>query len=192
MPIIDFPNQALRRLDLIGFEQLKAYQFAVQMDTDSFGTQYVAGFDQILGVGDSVRIREVREGGYPGTYRFPRQSNSDQIQLVQGMTFNRGLWEWYESVRNWKRGLPNYTRTLSIMLLDHIGAPRAKEEPIQYEVWRFDIIDAWPSQWRGPDMNAMSENRAFESITIQHRGISRAESLVSGTAAQVISLLQQA
>lgn len=190
MSIINLPQDVLDKLDFLHLEVFKRFQFAVSIDGDFFGSQFIVGFERIIGVGDSVDVRDVREGGHPGVYYFPRRSRRDTISLVRGMTLNKGLWNWFDEVRNWKKGKPNYARTMSIMILDHISPPQTKGQPIQFEVWRFDFVDAWPSEWRGPELSAQDEELAFESITVQHGGITRAKSLISGEVANIISLFQ--
>lgn len=193
MPIIDLPSTILERLDQIGLEPLKRFQFAVQFDADSYGTQYVMGFDSVSGIGDTIEVRDIKEGGYPGIHRFPRKSQLDQIVLSKAMTFGDGLWHWFDEVRiPWVRGKPNYARTLSVSMLDIINPTKVTGgEPIQFEVWRFDIVDAWPSSWKASELSAYAEERLLETITLQHGGISKAKSLFSQTVVDAASLLGQ-
>lgn len=190
MAIVNLPQNILDKLDFLNLEVLKRFQFVVSIDGDFFGSQFIIGFEKIVGIGGSVEVRDVREGGHPGNYYFPRTSRRDTILLVRGMTLNPGLWNWFNEVRNWKKGKSNYARTMSITMLDHISPRQTKGEPIPFEVWRFDIVDAWPSEWRGPELSAQDEELAFESITLQHGGITRAKSLISDEVANIVSLLQ--
>lgn len=190
MSIINIPANILEKLDFLGLEALKRYQFAVSIDNEHFGYQYLVGFERISGLGDMINVRDVQEGGHPGIHRYPRRVKRDSIQLVRVMTFNHGLWEWFEEVRSWQKGKPSYSRTLSIIMLDYISPRQTGGQPIQFEVWRFDIVDAWPSEWQASSLDANTEELAFETITLQHGGISRAKSLITGDVADVLSLVQ--
>jgi len=191
MPIANLPTDIIQKLDFLGLEALKSYQFAVSLDKDIFGYQYIAGFDKITGLGDGVGVRDVQEGGFPGVHRYPRRILRESIQLVRVMSFNSGLWNWFEEVRDWKKGNPSYARTLSVIMLDHIAPRTLRGTAIPFEVWRFDIVDAFPSNWKASDLDANKEDFAFETITLQHGGITKAKSLVTGDVASVVSLVQR-
>lgn len=165
---------------------LKGYRFAVNIDGDITENQFVAGFNQIQGLGDAVEIETVKEGGYPGVYNFPRFSNFRPIKLVKGMSFSRSLWDWYHSVRMWTKGKPSYLRSMSIYILDSISL---FDLGIPYEVWRFDFFNAYPSEWAGPELNSNDERLAFESITIQHSGLIQGTGLLSGRAGKILDLV---
>jgi len=107
------------------------------------------------------------------------------------MSFNSGMWDWFEEVRDWKKGKPNYSRTLSVVMLDHISTKQLRGEIIPFEVWSFDIIEAFPSSWQGAELDANNDEYAYETITIQHGGITKAKSLISGDVADVVSLFQR-
>ena len=181
MAVANLPNNIIEKLDFLGLEVFKRYQFAVSIDGDYPGANYFAGFTGVIGVGGTIEVKEVKEGGYPTSHKFARNTINNTLKLVRGMTYNRSLWEWFNEVRQWKRGLPKYTRTMSIIMLDYIP----------FEVWRFDIINAWPSAWEGPEFNSMAEEQAFETITIQHGGITQAKSLLSNDVNTALSLLQK-
>lgn len=187
MAIANLTSDIIEKLDFLGLEVLKSFQFAVSIDGDMFGSEFLLGFEKVIGLSDAVETRDVKEGGYSGIHRFPRRATIKPIQLVRGMTLNREFYKWFDEVRNWEKGFPSYAKTLSVIMLSHI---MVKGEPIQFEVWRFDIIDAWPSEWKGPDLSSQSENLAFESVTLQHGGITRARTIIGDKTENIVSLLQ--
>ena len=173
-------------LDVFGLdlEKLTTFRFAVQVDGHS--TQdALCGFQRVVNVGEAVDVREVLEGGYPGRHKFPRHSKHGAIQLVKGMTTSRHLWNWHQAVVSWDKGEPDYRRTMSIFMLDEHNVGGAL---FPYEVWHWQVFDAWPSEWRGPRLDAMRAEFAVESVIIQHSGISEAKGLFSGTAGDILSL----
>jgi len=188
MSIADLPQEVIDQLNVLNLEKLKRFQFAVQIDGNLGGgyvSGLIAGFDRIRGLGDEVEIREVQEGGYPGKYRFPRKSKQNAITLTRGMTYSRSLFDWYREVAGWTKGKDDYRRNVSIIMLDRIEIAAGQ---IEYEAWRWNIYNAWPSGWRGPRFNSLSNDLAFESVTLQHSGISEANGLLSGKAGEIASI----
>jgi phage tail-like protein len=163
MALVDLPHSIIDKLDFLGLEVLKRFQFAVSIDGDFAPVQYIMGFERVVGIGDSVDVRDVQSGGHSGVFRYPRRARQESVRLVRGMTFNRGLWDWFEEVRNWRKGKPSYARTMSVIMLDHLSPKQTKTERIPFEVWRFDLLDVWPSDWRGPELSAQSEEEASSS-----------------------------
>jgi len=189
MAIANLPNDLVERLDLLGLEPLRRFAFAAHFDGQLYGSQFIMGFQEITGLGGSVDVREVKEAGSKYTHIFPRTARSDTITLRRGMTASRAMWQWFNDVRNWEKGMPSYARTLTISLLltiDPIGVG-----PVSFEVWKFDILDAWPSEWNGPSLNANTEDLAFESLVLHYSELTRAESYFNDDTAELVSLLQQ-
>ncbi len=189
MALATLPQEVLSRLNIADLNRLKEFNFAVEIDGGGLlGSRFVAGFDAVEGLTDQVEIREIKEGGYPGKHRFPRNSQQNAITLRRGMSLNRSLWQWYQEVIHWIRGQADYRRNVSIFLFDWVNTPGGM---IAYETWRFDLYNAWPSEWAGPTLGSLSERMAIESLVLQHTGLSEAQGPFSGTAGQVIGLFQQ-
>lgn len=187
MPLADLPQDILNRLDPLDLDRLKAFRFAVEVGGGLPGQQFLAGFDRIENLGDNVEVRDINEGGYRGVHRFPRRSNFQAIRLGRGMSLSRELYNWYQSVALWTKGKPDYRRNVSIYLIDHIMLARQR---VDFEAWRWDIANAWPSEWTGPELDGMSDQIAIESVTLQHSGISEAQGTFSGQAGEIVSLFQ--
>jgi len=188
MAVATLPQDVLSRLNVLGLETLKEFSFAVEIDGDLPGSRFAAGFDAIEGLGDRVEIREIKEGGYPGRHRFPRNSQQNAITLRRGITLSRSLWKWYQEAIMWIRGKPDYRRNLSIYMFDYVRTPAGL---VPYEVWQWDLYFAWLSEWNGPHLGALSERIAVESIVIQHTGLAEARGLFSGKAGEVLGLIGQ-
>lgn len=185
--IADLPHTILDRLDVADLDRLEAFRFAVEIGGGLPGQQYLAGFDRIENLGDTVELREVKEGGFRGVHRFPRRSTNQAIRLVRGMSFSRSLYNWYQEVVGWQPGHSDYRRPVSIYLIDdtNVGGQR-----IDFEAWRWDIALAWPSEWKGPTLDAVANEIAFESVVLQHSGISEAQGAFSGQTGEILSLFQ--
>lgn len=187
MSLISAPEQIIEALDILGLERLKSFNFAVQIDGQFTGSQFVLGFESVDGLSETLDVKEVLEGGYPGRHKFPRKARQNAITLVRGMTFSRSFWNWHQEVINWTKGQPDYRRTMSIYMLDQIVKIGMA---VKFEAWRWDLFQAWPSEWLGPPLKANEEKAAFEAIVIQHSGISEAEGVFSGTAGEILGVFQ--
>lgn len=187
MDLAGLPNEVTSRLNVLGLERLAGFRFAVYLDGDS-PISALAGFDKIRDIGDRLDIRDVKEGGCPVMRRYPRRSQANAITLVKGLTWDRRLYEWYEEVSNWGRSAtdPDYRRTLSILMLDELHAGGAS---VPIEVWRWDLLKAWPSEWRGPTLDSMASEFAVEQLVIQHEGMSVPRGILSGKTGQISSYL---
>jgi phage tail-like protein len=42
------------------------------------------------------------------------------------------------------------------------------------EVMRWNLIDAWPSEWRGASLDALTREIAIESVTLVYESLERA------------------
>jgi len=186
MSILDLPSDVLSSLNILNLEKLRAYQFAVQIDGELTGNKFVAGFENIKGFADRVNVKEVIESGYTGTHKFPRHSPQSGIVLTRGMTYDRTLWNWFQAVKNWGKGEPDYRKTMSIYMIDRINV---YSNIAPFEVWRWDIMGAWPSKWVGPRFDSLKEKFAFESVRIQYSSITEAEGILSGITGEIASLL---
>ena len=199
MRLSELPQAVLDKLDILNLEKLRTNRFAVQIDdtrqdaasgrrrltVPRYGASVILGFEKVEGLHGQIEIREVREAGFKGMHRFPRRSRHPALRLVRGLAVSRSLWDWFCEVRDWTKGEPDYRRSLSIFMLDSIATPGGL---VDYEVWRWDIYDAWPSEWHGPVLDAVSNSMAVEGVTIQHSGISPAQGLLSGTAGEVLNV----
>jgi phage tail-like protein len=76
-----------------------------------------------------------------------------EITLRYGLTSSRELWDWFMS------GVKGQVerKNVSILMLDSQGVN---------EVMRWDLINAWASEWRGASLDAMQREIAIESLTL--------------------------
>lgn len=197
MPLANLPHEALAQLNLADLELLKQCHFAVQIDRMPFNpgiddslSDYlnatVAGFTEVTGLRESVDVREISEGGYPGKHQFPRRVRTNAVTLVRGLAWSRSLYDWWKEVTSWTKGKPDYRRQVTIISLDQVRA--GSLGAIDYEAWRWTLDNAWPSVWSGPHLNSNSDSHAVESITIRYQGIKAGIGPLSGTAGEVLSL----
>lgn len=120
-----------------------------------------AGFSGCSGFGSTVEVIEYREGGDPTPVRkLPGRVKFPDITLKWGLTDSRELYDWHLSVVKGQIQRKNG----SIIVLDDSGVEKVR--------WNF--LNAWPTKWEGPDLNAKGNDVAIETLVITCEYIERA------------------
>jgi hypothetical protein len=107
MNVLDLPQEVISRLNVLDLEKLKGFRFAIQIDGEPTGKQFVAGFNQVSGLTNESEIRTIREGGWSGVHEFPARVKASPLVLKRGMTFSRSLWNWRREVTEWTKAWPS-------------------------------------------------------------------------------------
>ncbi len=119
-------------------------------------------FTECSGLGVRVTPIEYREGGNNQVVRhIPGPVDYAAVTLRFGLTNSRELWDWLMLAveGNVER------KNVSIIMLDSSGSN---------ETTRWNLNDAWPSEWRGAPLDAMSKEIAIESLTLVFDTLERA------------------
>jgi phage tail-like protein len=120
----------------------------------------VAGFSDCTGLQLETEVQDYNEGGLnTHVLKFPTRTKQTNIVLKRGIV-DRAMWDWYWQVT---QGLV-LLRSGTITVRDPSGGAAVME-------WQFS--DAFPSKWLGPDLNAMQNSVAVETIELSHRGLMR-------------------
>lgn len=119
-------------------------------------------FTSCTGLGVQVEVIEYREAGSRDVVRaIPGRTSYDDVTLRYGLTDSRELWDWMMTA---VRG--NVVRkNVSVLMLSDDGVN---------EVMRWNLINAWPSQWRGAALDALGSEVAIESLTLVFESLDRA------------------
>ena len=134
----------------------RGYNFLVEIDGI---TQ--AGFQEVDGLDSSTETTDYREGSDPAHVRkLPGLNSFSAITLKRGITDSDELWKWRKTA---VAGSPE-RKNGSIILLDGTGQERIR--------WNF--LNAWPSKWSGPALNATDNAVAIEALEITHEELERA------------------
>ena len=134
-----------------------AFNFLVEIDGVMKG-----GFSEVSGLDAEIEPIEYRTGEEDITVRkIPGLKKFSNITLKRGLTTDRSLWDWM------KKGLDGKVmRTaMSITLLDETRQP----------VLRWNVREAWPCKWEGPELSAKGSEISIETLEICHEGIELAE-----------------
>ena len=131
------------------------FRFKVEIDGLEAG-----GFSEVTGFDASIDVMEYREGDMVQTpYKIPGLKKYGNITLRKGLADTTVLYDWITA------GIEGEVerKTLTITLLDQTESPVAS--------WQ--IINAWPVKYTGPDFNATSSEVAIETLEVAHEGMTR-------------------
>jgi phage tail-like protein len=120
-----------------------------------------AGFSEVTGLNSETDVVDYREGTDDITVRkLSGMKKFGMVTLKRGVAASdvQDFVAWRKFVED-----GNITRQdISIVLLDE-----QREEKLRY-----NLRNAWPSKWVGPDLKAGANEIAIEQIEICHEGIS--------------------
>jgi phage tail-like protein len=120
------------------------------------GDEVEALFTECTGLKIKRKPFMYKEGGYNDfVHKLIDRTEYDDVKLKRGITASDALWEWYlEGIETDTVKLQNIT----IMLL----------KPTGEVLKRWNLMDAFPIEWSGPDLKTDSNNVAFETITLTY------------------------
>jgi len=134
----------------------RAYNFKLEIQGVTEGH-----FTECSGLGVKVDVISYREGGNSQViHRLPGQVSYADVTLRYGLTNSRQLWEWFLTSMRGKVE----RRNISIVLVDSDGVT---------EAMRWNLINAWVSEWRGAVLNASTHEVAIEAMTIVFETLER-------------------
>ena len=121
----------------------------------------VAGFSEVTGLNQESNVIDYREGQEPITPRkLPGLNKFGNITLKRGISPDLSVYNWRKTVTDGDIE----RRNASIVLHNE------KHE----EVVRWNLVNAWPSKYVGPDLKANANEVAIESVELTHEGVERA------------------
>ena len=151
-----------------------SFRFKVEFE----GTES-AGFSEVSGGDISVEVIEYREGSDArGTPRkISGLTKYGNITLKWGLVGGLEMMTWLQSVSatNDKGADGIVRKSFTIKSLDVKG----NDGP------SWEVINAWPCHYTGPDFNGLSSEIAIESLEIAHEGIWRIDAGESDVASAI-------
>lgn len=134
------------------------YNFTLSIDSTN-----IAGFTECTGLDAEIQRIDYREGA--DTRQNPRKLRGmvtyTDITLRRGYTQDRDLWDWYNKILSGTMD----RRSIDITLLNEA----------RQEVLMWTISDAWICAWKGPALNATTNEVAIEEVIICHEGLQLAD-----------------
>jgi phage tail-like protein len=135
----------------------RAYNFKLMIQGVTEGH-----FTACTGLGVKVEVIKYREGGTNQVVHcIPGQVNYADVTLRYGLTSSHEVWDWLMAAMTGKVERKN----VSILMLDSSGVT---------EVMRWDLINAWPTEWHGAALDALNREVAIETLTLVYETLQRA------------------
>lgn len=100
---------------------------------------------------EAIRYREA--GSNQVVRRIPGRVEYGDVTLRYGLTDSLDLWSWLTTA---VQGAVE-RKNISILMLASDGAS---------EAMRWNLLNAWPSEWRGAPLDALSQEVAVEQLTL--------------------------
>ena len=134
----------------------RAYNFKLLVNNVTSGH-----FTEVGGLGVRVERISYREAGNNSVVRaIPGRVTYSSVSLRYGLTSSSELWDWLMTAVG---GTVN-RRNVSIVMLDPSGST---------EVLRWNLLNAWPEEWHGAPLDALSRELAIETLVLAHEGLER-------------------
>ncbi|MET7418589.1 phage tail protein [Dactylosporangium sp. NPDC005555] len=147
-------------------DPLRAYNFKLLINNVTEGH-----FTEVTGLGVKVERISYREAGNSSVVRaIPGRVTYPPVTLRFGLTNSADLWQWLMTAVEGKVS----RRNISIVMLDAAGVA---------EALRWNLINAWPQEWYGAPLDAMSRELAIETLVLAHEGLQREAGGGTATAA---------
>lgn len=120
-----------------------------------------AGFSECTGLGTETDVVEYREGNGDITARkLPGLKKFGNVTLKRGVGTGTQIFDWRKTVMD-----GNIERLdISIILFDEQ----------RNEQQRWNLSEAWPCKWTGPEFKANANEIAIEQLEICHEGVESA------------------
>jgi phage tail-like protein len=132
-----------------------AFRFEIKLDDLA-----VAGFSDCTGLQIETEVFDYPEGGLNTyTLKFPTRTKQAALTLKRGIV-DRLLWDWYWDLTQGKIRFRDGTITV-------------KDPSGMHTVMQWQFSRAFPNKWLGPELNAMQNTLAVETLELTLQGLKR-------------------
>ncbi len=137
-------------------EPFRAYHFMLVINGVTEGR-----FTECSGMAARVHTIKYREAGENQiVHTMPGPVEYSDVVLRYGLSTSRELWDWFLQSVNGTADRKN----VSIVMLDYSGTQ---------EAIRWNLIDAWPAEWRGAPLDALQQEVAIETLRLVYNRLER-------------------
>jgi phage tail-like protein len=121
-----------------------------------------AGFAECSGLQRETKVFEYKEGGNnQAALKFPETTTYGNITLKRGVsTSTNELFDWHTEVVTGDLNRKTDARKVAIVLNNEHGDP----------IRTWNLVRAFPIKWVGPDLKAIANEVAIETLEIAHEG----------------------
>lgn len=113
-----------------------------------------ANFSEIIFPESASEVIEHREGTQINAQKQSGFTTYTPLVLKWGLTASMDLYNWRKFIEQGK--INTMRKNISVILIDEEGQDSA----------RWDFTNAWPSKYKGPDLNAKTNEIAIEALEI--------------------------
>jgi phage tail-like protein len=118
-----------------------------------------AGFSEVSGLQSRIETEAYREGGVNDfVHQLPTGAQYTNLTLKKGVV-DYNLLQWHRKAVNGDIQRKN----LRLVILDEKG--------VEAQAW--EVRDAFPVQWQGPELRADQDSVAVEAVELSHQGIEK-------------------
>jgi phage tail-like protein len=136
-------------------DPIPSFRFTVRFDS-----LQPMGFSDCNGLSLETEVQDYHEGGLnTHSWKFVTRSKQGNLILKRGIV-DTVMWNWYLAI---VRGALQF-RNGTITVQDPSGSN---------DVMEFQVLQAFPVKWVGPDLSASQNNLAVETLEFAHQGLQR-------------------
>lgn len=127
----------------------------------------IAGFSDCSGLSVEREVMEYAEGGWNlYTHKLPGRFKYGNITLKRGLDTTLDLFSWYQDSIQAEPTAKRIRKNISII----VYGPKSGDV-----VYRWNLQEAFPVKWIGPELKTDAGAVAIESLEIAHNGLRREE-----------------
>lgn len=121
-------------------------------------------FTECSGLNVETEVLEYAEGGLNDhVHKLPGRTKFSNVVLKRGWVESDDLWKWYSKIISGQI----QTQSVSIILFENKVAGQTSPKA------RWDLAQAYPVKWQGPEFRADSNGVAVETLELAHAGWTR-------------------
>lgn len=145
-------------------EPISNNSFVIQIEGVGSGVVTIPEMQYVSGIGQSIKMNEIRPGGYKGVYKFGGRVQNDQVTLRRLLGNENILENWWLLKRDYDRGAPGYIKDVVITVTSRMS-------PGINRSWM--LCRCYPISWRSSALESLGNSAAFEELIIGHNGIKK-------------------
>ena len=139
-----------------------AHRFSVEVEIHGL---VEAIFTEVSGLSSEIEEFTYMEGGVNDmVHCFPVRVKYPHITLKRGMTTGSGLWTWYQNTTG-ALGNAEGCRIRRKNITIFLRAPNGRA------IYKWNLRNAFPVKWTGPELKSDSTSVAIEALEIAHEGM---------------------
>jgi phage tail-like protein len=124
----------------------------------------LAIFTEVSGLQLEMEVTEYQEGGVNDfVHRLPGRTKSTNLTLKRGITTTNEFFKWYSDLAQGRIK----TKNISIVMYNVTGL----------ELVRWNLINAYPVKWVGPQLKAHDSTAAVETLELAHERLELASAV---------------